>query len=214
MQLRLGCLADLPVQRLQAFLGLLYERDPELDVDVAHLPSHQQIELLRAGELDLALIHDPHDDGTISTEPVFPGARLAAFLSVFHPLSTCASVSPEDLGGETLITAPRAGDPALHDWLLAEVTSNGYAFRAVRETRGSDPRDVLFAVAERRGVALRPRSALRLAADLGDVVAGVPLEPAVTMPATLLAWMPAHGPGAALQDVAREAARALYATTD
>ena len=127
-----------------------------LAVDVAHLPSHEQVARLRNGELDVALIHDPHDDGTIDTEPAFPGERLAAFLGVFHPFATCAAVSPEDLRGETLVVTPRAGDPALHHWLLAEVTSNGYAFRAIRETLGSDPRDVLFAVAENRGVALRP----------------------------------------------------------
>ena len=214
MELRLGCLPDLPLQRLQAFLGTLYEHEPALDVDVAHLPSHEQVARLHDGELDLALIHHPHDDGAIDTEPAFPGERLAVFLGVFHPLATRAAVLPEDLRGETLVATPRAGDPALHDWLLAEVTSNGYAFRAIRETRGSDPRDVLFAVAENRGVALRPRSALRMAADLRDVVAGVPLEPEVTMPPTLLAWMPRDGAMASVHTLARGAARVLYATTD
>ncbi len=52
MKLRLGCLPDLPLQRLQAFLGVLYEHEPALDVDVAHLPSHEQVARLRNGELE------------------------------------------------------------------------------------------------------------------------------------------------------------------
>ena len=51
----MGCAPDVPLQRLQGFLGLLYSRHG--DVDVTHLPSAVQLRELREGELDLGVVH-------------------------------------------------------------------------------------------------------------------------------------------------------------
>ena len=73
VEVRIGCAPDVPVQRLQAFLGLLYQRLPDLAVDVSHLPSAEQVARIHAGDLDVALVHDPRPDGRIEAMPIHRG---------------------------------------------------------------------------------------------------------------------------------------------
>jgi DNA-binding transcriptional LysR family regulator len=78
-----------------------------------------------------------------------------------------------------------------------------------RETRGSHPHDVLFAVAQGQGLALVSYSILRNAGELGAMLRGRLLDPPVHLPDTQLAW-PADRPNA-LADAAQQVAADLYA---
>ena len=188
VEVRIGCAPDVPVQRLQAFLGLLYQRLPDLAVDVSHLPSAEQVARIHAGDLDVALVHDPRPDGRIEAMPIHRGDVLHAFVALSHRLAGHDVAGMEDLAGEVLLMVPRRAEPGVHARTSELLGPAGHPFRAVREAPGGDPRDRLFAAADGRGVALAPHSALRAVGDIGDAVAVRRLRPAKPMPPTLVAW--------------------------
>jgi hypothetical protein len=212
MDLRIGCAPDVPVQRLQAFLGLLFERRADLEPDVLHLPSAEQLWLLRDGALDIALVHEaPARDG-IEAMPLYPGEPLHAFVAAGHRAASRDTATLETFAGETLLVVPRRSEPGVHDRIVQLAQRNGRPFRALREAPGPDPRDVLFAGAGGRGVALGPRSAPRAVGDIRDTVASLAFQPAASMPTTLLAWSAGTRPGLErLRSAARDVARELYA---
>jgi hypothetical protein len=176
------------MQRLQTFLGALYARAPDVDAEVFHLPSGEQCRRLRALELDLALLDVPGAGAEIETVPLFPGDPLVLFLPVHHPLADRPRVPPQSLAGRTLLTHPRALDPRFHDWLVRRLARAGYEFAEVAERGGGNLSDLLFAVAEGRGVAVAPLSTSTIAGDLARLVTVRPLDPPQSMPDSLLAW--------------------------
>jgi hypothetical protein len=203
--LRIGCVHDLPLQRLQAFLGLLYQCEPDLRGEVMHLGTAEQLELLRAGGLDIGIVHDGIDAPGFEIEPLYPGEVLAAFLPIGHALLEHDSLGPSQLADQLLVVPPRAAAPALADWLVTRLAADGYRFRRIHETAGAHPRDVLLATAERFGITLAPASTAAVAGDVATLVARVALDPAPQMPDTVLAWRPGRPPRlASLVAVARE----------
>ena len=208
MEIRVGSAPDVALQRLQSFLGALHKRDADLRALVAHLRSADQLARLRAGELELGLIHDGHVEPGIATEPVFAGERLVALLPIGHRLAARDVLGPTDLEHETLLVAPRDADPALHDRLLSV---HGAQFQSVRETIGTDARDVLLAVGDGFGIALAPASMLPSLGEVGTLVTARIVEPALYLPETLLAWCtdPVVRPPDRLIDAACAAARDL-----
>jgi DNA-binding transcriptional LysR family regulator len=183
--LRIGCVPDVPMQRLQAFIGAFYTRDPRVRIDVTFLDHGEQLRRLRAGELHIGVTHDSRDDAGIETEPLFAGEPLVAFLAIGHPLAERPALDPEHLSDQELLIFPRSTNAPLHDWLIGET---GFHFAAVRETTGSDPRDVLFAVAGDHAVTLGPLSMLHGAGGVDRLIVRRPVDPPRTMPDTVIAW--------------------------
>ncbi len=209
--LRIGCIAELALQRVQSLVGALYAFDPHLETELRHLPSAAQVHALRSGELHLGLLYGVGDLDGIEAVPIFPGERLAAIVPIGHRLAQRAVVTPGDLREEELLTVPRRVDPEVHDALIARVRESGHEFRRVREWGGGDPRDVLTAVANCNGVALAPAPLLATLGELATIVTPCPTDPPVRMPATVLAWRAAAPKRMKeLLDVARAAARELH----
>ncbi len=208
--LRIGCVAELALQRVQSFVGALYAASPRLEAELRHLPCAAQVRALKSGELDLGLLYGTGDLDGIEAVPIFPGERLAAIVPIGHRLARRPVVTPRDLCQEELLTAPRRIDPAVHDALIARVRESGHEFRRVREWGGGDPRDVLMAVAHGNGVALAPAPLLDTVGELATIVTARPIDPPVRMAATVLAWRaPANAAVSPLLEVARAAAREL-----
>jgi DNA-binding transcriptional LysR family regulator len=188
--LRIGCAPHLGAQKLQTFLGACYAEVPHLDVEVFHLASGEQRRRLRGAELDLGLFDAAYAgaEPDIETQPLFPGDPLAVFLPLSHPLAAGERVEPRALVGRALVTRPWASDPDFHELLLSRLARAGYRFSEVRERGGDDARDLLFAVAEGRGITIGPLSLRAAAGDVGKLVTARALDPPQTMPDTLLAW--------------------------
>jgi LysR family transcriptional regulator, benzoate and cis,cis-muconate-responsive activator of ben and cat genes len=185
--IRLGCIPELPLQRLLSFLGALYEQEPGLQADVEHLHAADQVRRLHHGEIDLGIVHGANDDA-LEAETVFPGEPLTVFLPIGHDLGSQPAVTLDNLAPEPLLVPPQATDPVLHDWLVSLAGRNGYGLGKVRETGTGHARDVLLAVADGRGFALGPRSTLRAVGEMDTVLVGRPLEPAVLLPDTVAVW--------------------------
>lgn len=209
---RVGCVADLPLQHLQGFVGGLRMCRPELEVDVAYLRTAEQLRRLRGGALDLGLIHQAGDTQGIALEVVFVGEPLWAFLPLGHRLAAAAALRPGDLEEEVLLVTARQTDPAVQDRVEALLADAGHSFRRVRTITGEDERSLLLAVAHQQGVVLAPRSLECQVGEIMSLVVSRPLEPEVRMPDTALAWR-ARPPDdvPTIVSAARRLAASLYA---
>jgi DNA-binding transcriptional LysR family regulator len=212
--LRIGCVPHLPIERLLAFLEALDERSPSDRPQIMHVTSGEQVARLRSGELDIGIFNDDGTEQGLEEEPLFPGEPLVAFLAPDHPLTERAVLGPADLAQETLVVFPQAASVAPHERWLALLERAGYRFARVRDAGGTDPRDLLLAVAGRLGVMLAPAS-LADVSDAGPLVARRELDPPVTLANTVVAWR--ADPPARLQEtlaVVREIARELRAAAN
>ena len=174
-----------------------------------HLETAEQVARLGAGDLDLGVIDYAEPASPLLMQPLYSGERVAVLLPPGHLLMARPAIRPGDLAGETLLSTARTANPAFHDVLDTALSAVGHRVSRRRETRGSHPRDVLFAVAQGHGVALGPPSMLRNAGELGAMLSSRLLDPPVHMPDTRLAWR--ADPPSALADAAREVAAELYA---
>jgi len=207
----MGCAPDVPLQRLQAFLGLIYERGVKGEAGVVHMPSEEQVWRLRDGDLDLGLFHDTGDGTGLKRERIYRGEPLVAVVSLGHRAAGRETVRLQDLAGDVLLVVRRSAEPGLHERVITAATSDGAPFRAIREAPGPDIRDLLFAVASGHGVTLAPRSVLRCVGDLGTAVVTRPLQALALMPDTIVAWpiQVRHELGG-MYASARSVARELY----
>jgi DNA-binding transcriptional LysR family regulator len=211
--LRIGCIPDLPFEKLQRYLTAVHEHDPGSRAEVTHLVTLEQLSRLGVGELDLGIFLDAQARDGIDVEPLFAGEPLAAFLPSGHRLAKEPALGPDDLREEVLVVSSRTANPALHDRVLAIINDLGYQFAGVRQGDGKDPRDLMLAVASGLGVALAP-SSFHEVSGAGDTVIRRPLDPSATLPDVVVAWRanPARQLRPALS-AARDAARELRQET-
>jgi hypothetical protein len=109
--LRVGCLAELALQRAQFFVDAMYAADSHLKTELQHLPSAAQVRALRSGELDRGLLYGTGDLDGIEAAPIFPGERLTAIVPIGHRLAQCPAVTPRDLRQEELRILARRSIP-------------------------------------------------------------------------------------------------------
>ncbi len=209
-EVRLGCVPNLPMRRLLRFVTALRERDPSLSPRVVHLPALEQLDRLRDGDLELGIVHAAEEHPELRVEPLFPGEKLAVYLSAGHRLAAREAIGPEQLRDEQLVTVPRDADPALHDRLLALFEEKGYRFENVREAAGPTARDVLVATAVGGGIGILPCS-LEEAGEPGGATVRCRLDPFVSLPDTVLASRRSLPPALrAAVAAARATARELF----
>ena len=183
--LRVGCVPDVPLDRLEVFLEALAVAEVARNPQVTHLAPIEQVNRLRNGGLDVGIFHDVGALPGVDVQPLFAGEVLAAFLPAGHPLTNATGIGPDDLRGDVVLPFPYRR-PALRSRLLKILEDAGYSFAGTEEPRSGYPRDVMLAVAEGHGVAIAPAS-LGSVSDAGSLVHSRPLEPEVTMPDTVIA---------------------------
>jgi DNA-binding transcriptional LysR family regulator len=208
--LRVGCVPDLRLQQLQTFLGAWYMRHATIDVDLAYLPTAEQLRRLRNGELDLGLVRLAREEEGIDFAPLYRGEPLVAYMPMSHRLAARETISPGELADGVLAVSDRDGEPVLHDRLMALLTDAGHRFAGVREIRGHDARSLLFAVADHHCVAVAPGSVLDTVGDIASLVTARPLAPEIRAADAVLAWR-ASPPGEldGIVALAREAASSV-----
>ena len=186
--LSVGCTRYLPFERLQRFLAALRARNGDVRAHVRHITPLEQIELLRAGELDLGIMSRSEDYDDLDWATLYPGEPLAAYLPEGHRLGQREILSPPDFAEETRLFFTRSSRPGLYDDFTRLFGVNGYRFRSVYEGNTDDPNDLLLAVAEGLGIALAPAS-LKEATEAGAQVVRRPIDPPMAMPETIVVWL-------------------------
>ena len=150
----MGCAPNVPLQRLQAFIGLLQQCDVELEPSVEHLPSALQLRRLRAGQLDLGLLLDAGPAAGVEFEPLYRGEPFAVVVPIGHPVVE-RDARVRDFGGDVLLVVPRAAEPQLHSDMVALAASDGT--RSVPSARLPGPIPATFSSRSRAATESRSR---------------------------------------------------------
>jgi DNA-binding transcriptional LysR family regulator len=185
---------DVPLQRLQAFLGGLYAIGGVRAVEVVHHDGAEALRRVCDGTLAFALVHDIGAPAGIASQPLFAGEPLVAVLPLSHPLAQQRALTPERARREQLLFPRREADPALHDRLGERLSRAGFQFAATSDALAAEPRDLVFAVAQSGTVTVAPASVRRRVSEFGHLATCVALEPEVRMPDTVVAWRAAAPP--------------------
>jgi DNA-binding transcriptional LysR family regulator len=189
---RVGAVHTVALDREQQFFSLVSARDPSLQFEVTHLSSLEQLRHLRSGELDFGVLPLPVPSHGILTEPLFEGDQAVALLPPGHPLASKRTITPKDVSGEVLVTFPRRLNTLVYDWWLSAIGRAGYRFSDIYEVSGTDPRDLILAVAGGSGIGLGSASFVA-GADAKPVVSARPLARKLFGPTIAVAWR-ANGP--------------------
>lgn len=206
--LRAGFLPYLGIESLRLFLAALHEREPDLELEISHGLSGEQVRRVRAGELDIGIFRSPGDEAELELEPLFPGEPMAAFVPAGHPLAAKRVVRPADVRDQDLVMFPRAAGPAMYDWWLTTLEAAGYRFRHVTSGGGAHPQDLMVAVVQGRGLGMA-NVEFASAAGVGTLVLVRLLDPPLRVPGTVVGWRASRPPGldraiAAVRQTARE----------
>jgi DNA-binding transcriptional LysR family regulator len=150
---------------LGSFLGqalqIFNQRHAQIEVRLFELPPSRQIEALREGRLDIALIGYacPELGREWKIEPIYR-VPLMAVLPASHPLAARAAIKLLDLRKENFIGLDEANFPGRLDVLRSAAKSAGFALRLGATTDGLS--SMLALVGSGQGVALAPAEVRRL----------------------------------------------------
>jgi DNA-binding transcriptional LysR family regulator len=107
---------------------------PDVLLDLHELTTMEQVERLREGELDVAVVRHPLSGVGFESGPVSSNA-LGVVLNAAHPLASQPSIRLSELQGNPLIIFPRLMAPPLYDSFLQTCRDAGYLPSAIVHAR-------------------------------------------------------------------------------
>ena len=171
--LTIGCVGSATYSVLPRLVRALRDELPHVEIGIrGEMLAPAQLDALRAGDVDIALLRPPVDDVAIRVE-VLRRDRLIAALPAEHPLAQRDLLRVGDLRGEDFIAHAGQGRSVMGGLLVAICADAGFAPRIRHEV--SETSTLVTLVAAGLGVAVVPAPT----ADLD--IAGVTyrqLEPA------------------------------------
>ncbi len=105
---------------LSTIVTELRKRQPRVSVKLLPMSSTEQWDALRRGEIAFAYGNYVPDDSSLRSV-VLARARIGILLPRDHRLATRAKLKVEDLANESILMAPRALHPRMHDDIVAAV---------------------------------------------------------------------------------------------
>lgn len=111
-------------------------KEPNVTLDLISLGSAPQVEAVKAGRLDVAIVYDVHHapEDLEQLECMSIGvSAIALALYPGHPLAEKAELRLADLAGEPMIWPIRTAQPGYYDNLMAACLSKGVSPRIVQE---------------------------------------------------------------------------------
>jgi DNA-binding transcriptional LysR family regulator len=189
MMLRIGAIDAASASFLPAALKALRDAHPTVDIRLTETMTAPQLQMLRTGRLDLALIRPP----TTASEFPFEALReerLVALLPVQHPLAARPVIRVSDLSDQPIVIPAKRARPYAYDLVMAYFASAGMVPRVLQET--TEKPAILAMVAAGVGVALVPDWVRTLSRDgvCYRPVAGVTLQPPPAGALVGMAWRP------------------------
>jgi len=147
---------------LPGLVPLFRSRRPQVELSLIPLTSGEQLDRVRAGTLDVALVRDdvPRDDGPLLQVEVVFEERLVACVPAGHALAGRAEVAPADLIDTPHISYPHALMPGFVDRVSAAFAEVPGTRRIVEEVVHQET--ALGFVAAGVGVSILPESVRQL----------------------------------------------------
>jgi DNA-binding transcriptional LysR family regulator len=125
---------DTNPRALSAMVAAFGDAAPDVLLNLHELTTVEQVERLRDGELDVAVVRHPLSSVGFESGPVLSRA-LGVVLNASHPLASLDSVRLGDLSGNPLIIFPRHMAPPLYDSFLQTCRDAGYLPAAIVHAR-------------------------------------------------------------------------------
>ena len=192
-RITLGGFPTTAVQLVPQALAHLHDHHPDVDVEFRELSTPAQIQQLRSGRLDLAILavgnggteYDLRGLGTTT----LPSGPLLVAVPTSHRLAAASRLSPEDLAGERWIVGRgKEGEPQFGVW-----PSLGQSVVAAEAREWSTRLGYVAA-----GLGLTTIPGLAAAAVPSGVVTVRVDDPALRRRSLTLAWVGDLGPAAAI----------------
>src|SRR6187431_794617 len=127
-RLVIGYPSSLAYSGLTELLRAFRTRFPSVELSLRELPPGDQIDGLKAGNLDVGFVRTSLDDPTLVAELV-RRESLMVVLPDDHRLATRRNIPLADLAREPFVMFPRARGPAFFDQLMALCGAAGFAPR-------------------------------------------------------------------------------------
>lgn len=121
----IGYVATAMVTVLPSIIRRFRERQPDVRFLLRELSSAPQIEALRRGELDVAIVSGLRDYEEVISFEVWRD-RLIALVHPGHPASRKRSVSISALAADPFIMFPRSQTPKLYDQIVSLCRNSGF----------------------------------------------------------------------------------------
>jgi DNA-binding transcriptional LysR family regulator len=113
--LRLGLLNGVPGWLPAALEQLAAARYPDCTVTLEAGTTTEQLRMLTAGEIDLALVRTPATLPPATSSEHLAEEELGVLLTATHPLAARPELTFDDIAGLELIWIPRSAAPQFHD---------------------------------------------------------------------------------------------------
>ncbi|RZQ62867.1 LysR family transcriptional regulator [Amycolatopsis suaedae] len=168
--------------RIERGIELLREYVPQLRATLVELPVAPRLEAVRRHEVGFALVRGVVDAPGLRVHPIW-SEPLVAVLSVQHPAAGKPSVRVADLAPLPLRYPNRSCEPSLHATMMSTFAGLGLTPTLGRPT-GTIGSTLVEVGADRWSWTLLPAGEVARA-GLSSVV-GVPLDPEVTVPGSLV----------------------------
>lgn len=158
------------------------ERFPDIELTLKELTTMEQVEALRAEQIDLGFLRPPIFEDGLEQEPVQKEPFLIA-LSEKHQLAHLTSVFPHSLAHERFIMVPRTLAPGFYDQMIAICAEAGFHPKMVQEAIQFHV--IISLVAAGLGIAFVPSSIQTF--QRADVVY-LPLKQVTTQAEIVAVW--------------------------
>lgn len=124
-RLRIGFVGSMLYRGLPALLTAMRSALPDVEHVLTELNSHDQIESVRRGELDLGFIHaNPVPEGVLARDLM--AEPFVVCLPESHPLAAQESLRLADLAEDDFVFFARAASPSYYETVLSMCVSAGF----------------------------------------------------------------------------------------
>ncbi|WP_308922225.1 LysR substrate-binding domain-containing protein [Janthinobacterium sp. J1-1] len=154
--LRLGFIQVTPYAHVLDALRRFRADFPDVHLTLREAPTQELVELLEAGQLDIALLRAPGRSTPALMFERLSGEAIMAALPAGHRLAGRPAVALSELQDEDFVASPRALGQGFHDQLASLCLHAGFVPKVVQQARRLQT--VAGLVAAGFGVALLPAS--------------------------------------------------------
>lgn len=154
-QLDIGFVGTAIAEVMPTILKAFRERYPLVATTLQNLITPEQVQALRAGQIQVGLLHPPFLDASLQVE-IIRREPLVVVLPADHALATQEQIALAQLREEMFVMYPRAWNPGLFDQIMGLCQDAGFQMRSGQEASGW--LSITSLVAASLGVSIVPAS--------------------------------------------------------
>jgi DNA-binding transcriptional LysR family regulator len=162
-QLVVGFVSSAVYGKFASVFGLMRTRHPEVALVLHDLTSEEQVEAMKAHQLDVGLVRPPVLTAPALTLRVIGREPLVVALPETHPLAKHKRLKLPALAGEPFLLVPRHLGPGFYDQIIGLCAGAGFTPRVVQEARTTPT--IVSLIAGGMGVSIVPASMQSLRRD-------------------------------------------------